>query len=67
MKREVLYQYMGTNGILLSPIHLEGIYSIKKINLTADDGKKLTKDRKTFVFSITVPEAEEKEWFEVNA
>ena len=44
MIKQVTYTYLGTNGTLTTPIHLEGIYSVKKIVLTADEGKKLTKD-----------------------
>jgi hypothetical protein len=39
MKRQVLYQYLGTNGTILSPIHLEDIYYVRKIFLFADEGK----------------------------
>jgi len=39
MITEVLYQYMGTNGIITSPVHLEDIYYIRLIRLIADDGK----------------------------
>ena len=29
MTKQVLYTYLGTNGVLTTPIHLEGIYSVK--------------------------------------
>jgi hypothetical protein len=66
MIKETLYQYLGTNGTLLTPIHLEGIYSVKKVKLTAEKGKRLTKDYNTFYNSIIVPEKEVGEWFEVE-
>lgn len=66
MIKENLYQYLGTNGTLLTPIHLEGIYSVTKVKLTADKGKRLTKDYNTFYNSIIVPEKEVSEWFEVE-
>ena len=44
MIKEVLYQYLGTNGTILSPVHLEDIYYVRKYKLIADNGKKLTKD-----------------------
>ncbi len=54
MKKEISYTYLGTNGILTTPIHLEGIFSMKKITLTADPGKKISKDGKIFVTSVTL-------------
>lgn len=64
MTKTVLYQYLGTNGTILSPIHLEDIYFIRKLKLVADDGKKLTRDGKNFVFSVIIPEEELDEWVE---
>lgn len=49
MIKEVLYEYLGTNGTILSPVHLEDIYYIRKFKLRADDGKQLTKDNKHFL------------------
>ena len=66
MTKQTLYQYLGTNGTILSPIHLEGIYYVKKINIFANEGKVLTKDGKKFVKSITVPEEELDQWYEVE-
>ena len=65
MRQEILYQYLGTNGTILSPVHLENIYSVKKIRLFADEGKVLTKDGKKTVSSITVSEDEVNDWYEV--
>ncbi len=65
MRKTVLYQYLGTNGTILSPIHLEDIYYIRKIRLDADNGKQLTKDDKNFVKSIVIPEEELEEWKEI--
>ena len=66
MIKETLYQYLGTNGTLLTPIHLEGIYSVKKIKLTAESGKHLTKDYNTFYNSIIIPANEVDERIEVK-
>lgn len=65
MRQEILYQYLGTNGTILSPVHLENIYSVKKIRLFADKGKALTKDGKKTVSSVTVSEDEINDWYEV--
>lgn len=67
MFKQITYTYLGTNGILTTPIHLEGIYSVKKIILSAEDGKALTKDNKNFVKKVTVSSEEEASlWREVT-
>ena len=65
MLKTVLYEYLGTNGTILSPIHLEDIYYVRKLKLQAENGKKLTKDGKNFVKSVIVPEEEFEEWMEI--
>lgn len=66
MTKQVFYKYLGTNGVIISPIHLEDIYYIRSIQLTADVGKALTKDNKNFTTQIIVPEEEVKDWVEVD-
>jgi hypothetical protein len=39
MKQQVLYRYLGANGVISSPVYLEGAYSIKLIKASADEGK----------------------------
>lgn len=65
MLTSILYEYLGTNGTILSPVHLEDIYYVRKLKLQADNGKKLTKDGKTFVKTVIIPEEELDEWQEV--
>ena len=65
MVKTVLYEYLGTNGTVLTPVHLEDIYYVRKFKLQADNGKKLTKDGKNKVISIIIPEEELEEWQEV--
>lgn len=65
MKKEILYHYLGTNGTILSPVHLEGIYSVKKVRLTASSGKKLTKDGEVFHTSVIIPYEELSIWYEI--
>jgi hypothetical protein len=65
MIKQVLYTYLGTNGSLTTPIHLEGIYSVRKVRLVAAEGKKLTKDFKNFFETVLVPEADVDLWVEV--
>lgn len=64
MTKEKIYTYLGVNGTITSPVYLEGIYSVHKIQLIADQGKRLT-NGKQFVSSIIIPENEENEWTEV--
>lgn len=65
MTTNLYYTYLGTNGTITSPVHLEGIYSVKKYELIADANKKLTKDGKKFYNSIMVGETELKKWYEI--
>lgn len=65
MKKEVIYTYLGVNGTICSPVLLEGIYSIKKIKLTADSGKILRKGDDERV-SVIVPEQEVDLWQEIG-
>lgn len=66
MTRIVMYRYMGTNGIIESPVHLEDIYYVRFLRLIADNGKVLT-DGKIKVNSIQISEEEESKWKEIPA
>lgn len=66
MKKETIYVYLGTNGIIQSPIHLEDIYYIRKCRLWADKGKILTKDDKNYVRTVIIPEEDINNWKEIN-
>ena len=44
MKTVKIYTYLGTNGTITSPVHLEGVYSVVKYNLLPENGHQLTKD-----------------------
>ena len=67
MKKEILYTYLGTNGVITTPIHLEDTYYIRKIRLRADEGKVLTKDfGVTFHNKVVVPEEEVDLWVEID-
>ena len=65
MKKTIMYEYLGTNGTILSPVHLEDIYYIRKYKLQADNLKKLTKDNEHFVKEVIVPGDEVEEWKEI--
>ena len=39
MTKEVLYKYFGTNGTILTPVHLEDVYYIRMLFIAADDDK----------------------------
>lgn len=64
MKKTVLYHYLGTNGTITSPIHLEDTYYIRKIRIVADKGMILTNGT-VFKQSVLVPEAEVENWKEI--
>ena len=65
MKKQVFYNSLGTNGTLQTPIFLEGIYSTKVIQLTADEGK-ILQNGNNFTSLIRVPESEVDNWKEVE-
>ena len=65
MTKEVMYVYLGTNGTICSPVHLEDIYYIRKIRLWADDGKVITKGGKNYSYRALVPEDEVDQWYEI--
>lgn len=64
MTKQTIYRYLGTNGIIESPVHLEDIYYTRLVILTADKNKVLTNGVKK-VKSVRVPEEEVSEWKEV--
>lgn len=67
MTKTLLYTYLGTNGTITSPVHLEGIYSIKKYRLIADTNKVLTSDDGvTTTKMVTIPENELDLWKEID-
>jgi hypothetical protein len=65
MKKELLYHYLGTNGTITSPVHLEDVYYVRKLKLTADKGKVLTDGEKTFL-SVLIAEEDLPLWKEVS-
>lgn len=65
MTKEVLYFYLGTNGSILSPVHLEDAYYTRRLRLYADQGKFLTKDGKKLTSVVVIPEEDLELWYEV--
>ena len=67
MTKQVMYRYLGTNGTLETPIHLEDVYYTRFLRLFAEPGMKLTKDNKTFFSIVRVDNEEELSlWHEVD-
>ena len=66
MKKRLYYNYLGDNGTLLTTIHIEGAYCVKKYMLDADEGKMLTKDGIILKTQAHIPESEIDEWYEVD-
>lgn len=66
MTKYELYRYLGVNGVIESPIYIEGVYCIKLCKLVASSGHLLTNGLER-VQTITVPIAEVDEWTEVEA
>jgi hypothetical protein len=61
MKKTPIYTYLGTNGTITSPVHLEGIYSIVKYRLEAATGMILSKDGGAITAKVVTVPAEEVE------
>lgn len=67
MTTQTFYRYLGTNGTLLTPIHIEGAYCVKLIKIIADSDKTLTcDDGITKRNSVLVPEEEVSSWVEIS-
>lgn len=64
MTKQVFYRYLGTNGVIETPVHLEDIYYTRIISLQADKGKILT-DGTRQLHSVRVPEDEIGNWQEI--
>lgn len=58
------YKYLGRNGILVTPILIDGVNNIPMVTLTADEGKILT-NGEISAYSMTVELAEANLWREV--
>ena len=65
MTKQVLYKYLGTNGVIESPVHLEDIYYVRINVLTADVGKILT-NGKDFQKVVRCSDDEIDNWTEVK-
>lgn len=66
MTKEVLYFYLGTNGTILSPVHIEDTYYTRRLKLKAADGKSLTKDGGvTTCETVVIPEDDLDLWEEI--
>ena len=66
MTKQVIYKYLGTNGVIESPVHLEDIYYVRMIRLVADSGKMLSNGTEKH-YAVRVPEEEVENWVEVDA
>lgn len=64
MTRQVFYRYLGTNGVIDTPVHLEDIYYVRIIALQADEGKILT-DGTRQVYTVRVAEEDVGNWREI--
>lgn len=65
MTKTAYYTYLGTNGTITSPVHLEDIYYTIKYRLVADQGCLLTNGIRQ-VKTITVPVDEVVNWIEIK-
>lgn len=66
MTKNKIYRYLGRNGILTTPILIEGTAPITMYRLIADAGMVLS-NGKTHVNMIDVFDDEIEDWFEIPA
>lgn len=64
MTKQVLYKYLGTNGVIESPVHLEDIYYVRINVLTAGEGKILS-NGVTRAKTVRCSDEELSQWREV--
>lgn len=65
MTKQVIYKYLGTNGIIESPVHLEDTFYVRYLDLVAAPGYVLSNGnikRK----SIRIPEEDLENWQEIK-
>ena len=67
MRQAIYYTYLGDKGIITTQLQIPGAAFVKKVMLSADENKKLTKDGKKFTTLVLVPEAEAALWYEIDA
>ena len=65
MTTEILYTYLGTNGTVTTPVHLEGVPAMQKIRIKPDIGKKLTDGTTVVTDAVVVSESEVSKWKEI--
>lgn len=64
MVTNTLYRYLGTNGVIESPVHLEDIYYVRLKELIAEGRNQLTNGIRT-TKRVVVPEDEVNQWHEI--
>ena len=65
MTSKKLYRYIGYNGIITSPVLLDGATHQVVYELRPSQGKKLT-DGEKVVYAVVVPEEELENWKEIE-
>ena len=65
MTTEFMYTYLGTNGTITTPNHLEGVPAMKKVRIKPAIGKKLTNGTTITENAVVVAESEVANWKEI--
>jgi hypothetical protein len=67
MTKEVYYRYLGTNGVIESPVHLEDIYYVRLLKLAAAPRCALENvETGAKRAAVLVPEEEADKWVEIH-
>lgn len=65
MTKRLLYRYLGTNGVLDTPIRIPDAHYVVMCELVADSRHILVRDDRK-EYRVIVPEDEVSEWSEVS-
>lgn len=62
-----MYRYLGVNGIITTPIKIDGVYSVELIQVVADKDK-ILRNSKTGEerLSVIIPKEEVSDWTEYD-
>ena len=65
MEKVTIYRYLGTNGVIDSPVHIEDAYYVRMVRLIADPDKILS-NGKMRTSQVLIPEEELDQWYEMK-
>ncbi len=64
MKKNVIYRYLGANGVVDTPIRIEGAYSVKMYELIAE-GRHTLSNGDVQINRVVIPQEDLELWHEI--